>query len=358
MTWPDRYLIAALFLSALASPAQTVDLAPVVAKPLSRNIELPAEIAPYLTVSLHARVAGYVESVLVDRGSAVKQGDTLVELSAPEMEAQISEAAAKVQASQAEQLQAEAQLAAAQATSDHLKEAARTPGAVAGNDLLQAEKLVDAARAVVESRRKATAAATAAVDTLRKMQEYLKISAPFEGIVTDRLVHPGALVGPAADVPLLVIQQVSRLRIVVPVPEEDAGGIVRGAAISFHVPAWPDRNYTGTVARLAHALDAKTRTMAVELDTANRDGSLAPGMYASVQWPVRHAKPALLVPKTSVVTTTERTFVIRSRNGHAEWVEVKKGEASGDLIEVLGNLQPGDMVVRRATDETREGSKL
>jgi hypothetical protein len=112
------------------------------------------------------------------------------------------------------------------------------------------------------------------------------------------------------------------------------------------------------VQRIAHALDAKTRTMPVELDVFNRDGSLAPGMYPTVSWPVRRARPALFVPRTSVVTTTERTFVIRNSDGRAEWVDVKKGAAEGDLIEVIGNLRPGDMVVRRATDELRQGAAI
>ena len=101
---------------------------------------------------LHAKVAGYVERVLVDRGSVVKQGDLLVELSAPEMTAQIAEAESKVQAAEADRLQAEAQLAAAQSTYERLKKAAETPGAIAGNELVQAEKQVEAAQALVRSR--------------------------------------------------------------------------------------------------------------------------------------------------------------------------------------------------------------
>jgi len=77
-----------------------------------------------------------------------------------------------------------------------------------------------------------------------------------------------------------------------------------------------------------------------------------------VKWPVRRSQPSLFVPKSSVVTTTERTFVIRDRNGRAEWVDIKKGVADGDLVEVIGNLKPGDRVVRRATDEMREGSPI
>ena len=135
---------------------------------------------------------------------------------------------------------------------------------------------------------------------------------------------------------LLVVQQVSHLRLVVPVPEEDVSGIMSGASVSFEVPAWPERSFLGMFARISHALDQKTRTMAVELDIMNRDGSLAPGMYPTVKWPVRHSRPALFVPKTSVVTTTERTFVIRDHDGLAEWIDVKKGVTEGELVRCSG----------------------
>ena len=338
--------------------AQTTELAPVVSKAISRTIELPGEFQPFQSVSIHAKVRSYVDQVLVDRGSAVKQGQLLVELSAPEMKAQIAEAESKVQAAESDRLQAEAQLAASQSTYDRLKRAAETPGAIAGNELIQAQKQVEAAQAVVQSKGQARVAAEDAVRAAKDLEAYLQIAAPFDGVVTDRLVHPGALVGTGGDPALLVIQEISHLRLVVALPEEDIGGIVRGARVEFHVPAYPERTYSGTVARISHALDQKTRTMAVELDVFNRDGSLSPGMYPSVKWPIRRSRPSLLVPKTSVVTTTERTFVIRKQNGRAEWVNVAKGVSDGDLIEVSGNLHAGDMVVRRATDEIREGAPL
>ena len=333
-------------------------LVQVISKPVSKTIGLPGEIFPFLSVSLHAKLPGYVDRVLVDRGSMVKEGELLIELSAPELKAQIAEAESKVQAAESERVQVEAQFAAVASTWERLKEAAKTPGAVAGNDLIQAEKQVDAAQALVRSREQASRAAEAAAEAQRDLASYLKITAPFAGVVTDRLVHPGALVGTGPDAVLLVIQQVSRLRLVVPVPEEDVSAIARSANVSFTAPSSPERTYSGTVARIAHALDQKTRTMAVELDVLNRDGSLAPGMYPTVRWPVRRARPALLVPPSSVVTTTERSFVIRAKNGRAEWVDVKKGGIDGDLVEVIGNLDAGDSVVRRATDEIREGTPL
>ncbi len=351
---------AELLLLALCFPAlaQAPELVPVVSRPVSRTLDLPGEFLPFLTVPLHAKVSGYVEKVLVDRGSRVKEGDLLVQLSAPEMASRIAEAQSKVQAAEADRLQAEAQLAAAQATSDRLKKAAETPGAVAGNEVIQAEKQVDAARALVNSRLQATGVAQAAVRSLQDLEAYLKITTPFEGVVTERMVHPGALVGPGNDVPLLVLQQISHLRLVVPVPEEDVSGIVPGAAVPFQVPAWPERAFSGRLARVSHSLDPKTRTEPVELDVVNTDGALAPGMFPTVKWPVRRTRPSLLVPKTSVVTTTERTFVVRDQGGKAEWVDVKKGASEGDLVEVTGNLKAGDKVVRRATDEIREGNSL
>lgn len=348
------FLIAALAVCF----AQKVDLVPVVSKDLSQTIDLPGEFLSFQSVELHAKVRGYVEEVLVDRGSVVKRGQLLTVLTAPEMKAQLSEAESKVQAAEAERVQAEAQLSAAQSTYERLQKAAETPGAVSGNELIQAKEQVKAAEAAVQSKRQAKAALDETVKAQKDLESYLHITAPFNGVVTQRLVHPGALVGPGVDPVLLVVQEVAHLRLVVAVPEQNVGSIVRGAQVEFRVPAFPQKPYSGTVARIAHALDEKTRTMPVELDVRNRDGSLSPGMYPSVKWPVRRGKASLLVPKTSVVTTTERTFVVRDQNGKAEWVSVVKGAAEGDLIEVSGNLQAGDLLVRRATDEIREGSAI
>jgi RND family efflux transporter MFP subunit len=164
--------------------------------------------------------------------------------------------------------------------------------------------------------------------------------------------------GLGPDPVLVIIQEISRLRLTVAVPEENVGGIMRAIRVEFHVPAYPQRTYTGIVARISRALDQKTRTMPVELDVSNRHRSLSPGMYPTVNWPVRSSRSSFWVPKTSVVTTTERTFVIRNQNGRAEWVNVSKGATEGDLIEIVGDLRAGDRVVRRATDEIREGTAI
>ena len=96
----------------------------------------------------------------------------------------------------------------------------------------------------------------------------------------------------------------------------------------------------------------------VELDVTNPKQLLAPGMFAEVQWPVGRAASSLFVPRTAVVRTSERQFVVRVRNGVAEWVDVKRGEASGEVVEVFGDLREGDVVVRRGNDEIRPGTKI
>jgi membrane fusion protein, multidrug efflux system len=360
MSLSSRLLITAALLHTILL-AQGIDTVSVRSQTIQRTVILPGEILPYQQVLLHAKVSGYVERVLVDRGSPVHQGQLLATLSAPEIQAQTSELEARLQSAESARAEAEAQLAGAEATYDRLKSASATAGAIAGNELIQAEKRVDAQRAVVKSSESAAAAARAALSGARQMQSYLHLTAPFSGVITERYVHPGALVGPGngSAGAMLELEQISRLRLVVPVPESLVAGIHTGARVSFRVPAYPGRTFSAFVARIDRALDPKTRTMSVELDVTNTRNELSPGMYPQVDWPAGSATPSLLVPQTAVVTTTERTFVIRVRNGHAEWVNVRKGTPQGgDAVEIFGPLSAGDQVIRRATDEIRDGSAI
>jgi membrane fusion protein, multidrug efflux system len=337
-----------------------VEVVRVTVKAVERQVKLSGEFRPYLAVPIHAKVSGFVRQVLVDRGSAVRRGQLLAALEAPEMEAQIVEAQARMQAVELQRTEAEARLSSAQSTYERLKAAAATPGVIAENDLVVAQKGVEAAQASVRSQEGLVKAAQAHVQAVRNLEQYLQIRAPFDGIVSERNVHPGALVGPGSgSIPMLRLHQVSRLRLVVPVPEAVVGGIVKGARVPFTVPAYPGETFYGVINLIAYDLDEKTRSMPVELDVRNLDLRLGPGMYPEVSWPVRRLAPSTLVPPTSIATTTERTFVIRIRpDGVAEWVNVGRGARVGDLIEVFGPLKDGDVVVRRATDEIREGTKV
>jgi membrane fusion protein, multidrug efflux system len=380
-----------------ASPASaqtpTVTVVEVVSLELNRQLRLPGELQPFQDVAIYARVPGFVETINVDRGSVVRSGQLLARLRAPELDAQRSEAearsraaqsqrveaAARVNSARAQRLEAEAKLAAEEVTYQRLKSASATPGAVAGNDLEVALRSVEASRARVElwgENEKAAQAQLKALEeneralgeaarTSQNIEAYLRITAPFGGVITERNVHPGSLAGAGGGqpaMPMLRLQQVSRLRLVVAVPESEVMGIASGTKVNFTVPAMPGEQFTGVVRRISHALDSKTRTMPVELDVDNSSKRLAPGMFPEVAWPARRPRPSLFVPPTAVATTTERTFVIRVREGQVEWIDVKRGVAmnrpGGDLVEVFGDLAPGDQIAARGTDELRPGVRI
>lgn len=342
---------------AKSGPPATVIVTTVSSQMLDRPMTLPGDLTAFQDVEIRARVAGFVEAITVDRGSSVKKGQLLARLAAPELTAQRVESEAKTQSAVSQRIEAEAKLASDEATYQHLKNAAATPGVVAGNDVEVALKAVEADRARVESARQNEKAQQQAARSTRDVETYLRIVAPFDGVVTERNAHEGSLVGPGTPA-LLRVQQVSRLRLLVAVPEDAVGEIAQGQAITFTVPAFPGRTFTGRIARVSRALDARTRTMPVELDVVNSDGKLAPGMFANVSWTMRRAQPSLFVPPSAIATTTERTFVVRVRNGQAEWVDVKRGAAMGTLVEIFGNVQAGDQVAVRGTDELRAGTRV
>lgn len=337
--------------------AQSLATVAVVSKPVDRFVTLTAEIQPYQATALVGRVAGYIDRVEVDRGSVVKKGQVVARLSAPELSAQIAEAQAKSLSILAQAGEGRARVAAAQSTAARLQRASQTAGAIAANELIQAEEAVRAAQAGLDAVQLSRVAAEAQVKALKDLESYLTLTAPFDGVVTERILHPGSLAGPAAG-PIVRIEQLSRLRIVVAVPEANLSSVKNGQKVNFAVSGYPGEAFSGMVSRSARTLDMRTRTMPVELDVTNGSGKLAPGMYTEVKWPAKAGSVTLLVPATAITSNTERSFVIRVENGLARYVNVRKGPAHGELVEVAGPLAAGDLIIQRATDEIREGTRI
>lgn len=318
--------------SSSASPVRAVEVVSVVSRQAESATHLEGELVPFESVALFSKVAGFVSKVPVDRGSVVKEGDVLVVVSAPELAAQRAEAQAKLQADRS--------------TFDRLKAASQTPGAVAGHELELQEAAVHADEARVQS--------------LRALEQYLIVRAPFDGVVTERNIHPGAFVGPASSDkdPMLRLEQVTRLRLTVAVPERFVGEVADGTVATFTVSAWPGEKFSGVARRISHSVDTGTRTMAVELDVDNSGGRLTPGMFVNVEWPLKRPSMSLWVPPTAIVQSTDKTFVVRVRNGAAEQIPVQRGSTSSDLVEVFGGLEPGDLVARRGSEELRNGTPV
>ena len=356
-----RRLVAAAVAVCLLVPgarAQSIETVKVTTAPTAeRVVSLPGELQPFQATAVAARVSGFVESVSIDRGSLVGKGQTLATLATPELVAQTAEALTRVQQAEARKAEADARVVATASALARLTKASSTAGAVSGLELERAQDEAAAAQAAADAQSQAVAGAKSAHEAIRALEQYQRVTAPFAGRIVERLVHPGALVGPSAG-PLFRLEDTTRLRLVLPVPEVSVGVVKTGRAIEFKVPSFPGRAFTATIARSAGSLKVKTRTMTIEADVSNREGLLAPGMFPDVAWPVVRAGAPLLVPATAVVTTTERTFVIRVTAGKAEWVTVKKGPAAGDLVEVQGALNAGDVIVRRGTDEIRPGTAI
>jgi membrane fusion protein (multidrug efflux system) len=228
--------------------------------------------------------------------------------------------------------------------------------------VLVAEQSATADKAQVEA---ASNNVQSARDSLRSVTElagYLEIRTPFDGTVTARNLHPGALVGPASGQagaqPIVRIETLSRLRVIVPVPEAYVAGVQEGQPVTFSVPSYPGRTYRAPIARISHDINQNTRTMQVELDFHNPETQITPGTLANVNWPIRRSYATLFVPSSAVTTDLQRTFVIRVRQGKAEWVDVKTGVTVNGKTEIFGELQLGDIVVANGTDSLRSGTSV
>jgi len=356
---PSSSTVTQATASASAAALPQVDVTGVQSKKLKATIALPAELAPYEAVDLYAKETGFIKSIRVDRGSTVKQGELIAEIEAPELVAQRAQANAAYQSAESQLAAGQAKLAADQATYERVAAAAKTPGVVAPNDLEIAEKNAQSDQANVDALRKTADAAQEGLRAVTQLESYLRVTAPFDGQITTRYVHPGALVGPAsgagAMTPIVHIETVTRHRLVVPVPENDVAGVPEGTPVNFTVPSFPGKTFTAPIARISHGVDVKTRTMPVELDVRDPKAELVPGTFCEVQWPVSRNYATLFVPASTVGSDLERTFVIRVRNGKTEWVDVKTGVRVENSIEVFGDLKEGDLIAIRGTDQLRPG---
>src|SRR3954469_12436736 len=227
--------------------APTVEVVKVVAQPLNVTLSLPGELTAFQTVALYSRVTGFVKTIAVDRGSRVRAGQQLAVLEAPELVAQRLEAQSKLQSAEAQLATIRAKAEASASTYENLKAASATPGVVAGNDVVLAQKTVEADQSQVSAATQNVEAARQALKSVSDMEGYLRITAPFGGVVTERNVHPGALVGPTGGggtaLPIVRIVESNRLRLVIPVPEAYTASVKNGAPLTFTVTAYPGQTF-------------------------------------------------------------------------------------------------------------------
>src|ERR1700733_10046064 len=251
--------------AAASNAPAMVNTVPVVSKKLQTTIALPAQLTPYEQVDIYPKVTGFVQTMTVDRGSHVQRGQLLVRLTAPELVSQRSQAEAAVRAAQSQLAIAQAKLTSDNGTYLHMVAASKTPGVLAENDVVVAGQVVSSDKGLVDAAEQNIAAARDALHGVTQTESYLTITAPFEGVVTTRNLHPGALIGPASGAggtePILQIMDEKRLRLVVPIPEAQLGEMKIGQLVSFTVPAFPGQSFRAPIRRISGQVDEKSRTI-------------------------------------------------------------------------------------------------
>ena len=313
---------------------------------ISGDVQLPGVMQPFQLVQIYPRISGFVKTVNVDRGSVVKQGQVLMTLDAPEIIQQVAAARLKY-------TEAEAAYITSKDRYHRLLETSRTPGTVSPFDL-------EAAASKMQGDSATTQGEYANYKAQMAMGAYLTITAPFDGVITERNVHPGALAGPGTQnaKPMLVLQQLSKLRLVLDIPEQYAAQVKDGDKVQYRINAMPGQHFEGTISRSSNSLNNSFRSETLEIDVQNTAGSFKPGMYAEVTLPTRGSANAYVVPKSAVVSTTERKYIIAVTNNTAKWIDISEGNQSNDSTEIFGNLQTGDEVIVNGSYQVKEGESV
>ncbi len=322
-----------------ASPAY--QLATVTKGGVDNVVKLPAQLVAYQEVSIYPKVNGYVKNVLVDIGSKVSQGDVLMILEAPELIDAALQAKEKY-------TKAKVDVAIDKERYSRLQEAAKTLGAISPLDI-----------STIKAKTEADEALCNAEKDNWQMQEtmlgYLKVTAPFSGIITERNVNPGALVSATTkDKPLLELKEESQLRLQVDIPEALANNLKNKDSINFYVDALQGKKLTGYINRSSKNINSQFRSERMEIDVNNKNGLLTPGMFANVEIFSKGDSSAMIVPKTAVVISTERKYVLVVDGMKIKKVDVTTGNSSNNKIEIFGALKPGYTVIAVANDEISE----
>ena len=313
---------------------------------LTTELRLPAELTGFQQVDLYAKVSSFVKVLKVDIGSEVKKGQLLIVLEAPEISSQLAAAESRLKSM-------EAIYATSKSTYNRLYETSKVEGTISKNDLEMASGKKNSDYAQYQ-------AAIAAHKEVSIIRGYLEIRAPFDGVVAARNVNLGTFVGPTgkgSDLPLLTIQQQNKLRLAVSVPELYTGYLHTGDEMSFNVKSLPD-TFKAKIQRMSGALDLKLRSERLEMDVMNTKGNLLPGMVAEVLLPLNAKDSTFVIPKSALVSSAESTFVIKVVNHKATRVTVKKGREIDEKVEIFGDLNLNDKLVKIASEETKEGDTI
>ncbi len=349
----------------LGAAEVTVGTVPVIARDMAEHLTLSSELVPFQEIDVYAKEAGYVKDLNVDYGSHVKQGAVMAVLEIPELEAQLVQDDAAISArtdditrEEHEVNRAKAQHAPLHQQYERLNTVFKSkPGLVAQQEVddaqgkdLAAESQLEAAQGTLSAAQSELAMAKGKLVHDQALYAYSKITAPFDGVVTQRFANLGALMQAGSSstqaTPLVRLSQENLYRLVIPVPESDVRYIRIGDSVKVRVPSL-DRDLTGTIKRYSVDVSASTRTMHTEVDVPNTAGdALVPGLYAEALLTLNHKSNALAVPLQAINHEGEQTTVyVVGPDGKVEDRKVVLGIQGTNYSEVARGLQKGEQVI-------------
>jgi RND family efflux transporter MFP subunit len=324
---------------------------PTVGEP-SQEIVLPGNMFAYVDSPIYARTDGYLEKWYFDIGARVKKGDLLATIASPEVDQQLA--------------QARADLSTAEATAGYAKQQAQrytdllASNAVAKQDTENFISQQASTNTQVKS-------AQANVQRLEELTGFEKVYAPFDGIVTARDVDLGTLINAGAGTSggreMFHIDDEHIMRVYVNVPQVDSPSCTPGTIADLTLQEYPGRRFHGKVVRTARAIDPASRTLLVEVDVPNGDGSLVPGAYTEVHFQVKVFRQTLILPVSTLLFRQEGlrvvTVVQDDKNGDiAKLVPIVIGQDDGRVVQVISGLQPTDEVVQNPPDSVIDGERV
>jgi RND family efflux transporter MFP subunit len=320
------------------------------------TVSLPATTTAFEAANIFARTSGYIEKRYVDIGDKVAAGGLLAEITAPELDHQITQAQATLAQDQAtlQQTQASRELAQVTNTRDsNLVKQGWLTLQQGDNDRLT----LAAQQAAVGVAQSNINAQQAQIKILQQEKAYQRVVAPFDGVVTQRNIDNGSLVSSGSTL-MFTMMHSNAIRVQLFVPQDEAFGVAPGVDAVVHVPEIPDRSFPGKVTRIASALQPGSRTLLTEIDVPNPDGALSPGIYCTVELHIPRRTPSLVVPADAVVFDQDGLHVAVVENGTVHLQRILIARDFGKEVEVREGVKPGDQVILNPMVNLADGSKV
>ena len=348
-----------------SSEAQEVGTAIVKLRPVAQRLTLSSELVPFQEIDVYAKEAGYVKELNVDFGSHVHKGQIMAVLEVPELQAQLDEDQAAIRAQQDQVSRAESEVGRAKAQHNmvHLQYqrlagvAKAQAGLVAQQEVddaegkdLAAESQMEAVKGAYQAAQSQLVVSKAKLSHDQALYDYSKITAPFDGVVTQRFANLGALMQAGTTstqaTPLVRLSDENLFRLVIPVPESDVKFIHVGDPVAVRVPALNNLTVRGKVARFSIDVSAATRTMHTEVDIPNVDGKLIPGAYAEADITLANNPAAVVVPLQAIDHQGDQTSVmVVDPDNRIQIKQVTIGLQMPDYVAIASGLVAGQQGV-------------